>query len=475
MKISVSGFKAIQSLERFDICRLNILTGVNSGGKSSILQLLLLLKQSLERNSDEVPLKLNKPYVSLGRFDSIVFCGQQNKSIAVTFHLDQKDLGFRYRTIVSAFTRMKKIQGETVLDGVDVKVTFKERAGQIIVDEYELTLLGPIQEWLKMSKTKTGHKYRLTSSSIELFITGSFQVAADGAGPIEFKESVLFLSFLPFALDSEHNDLQLFVRQIRTAISSFFAGISYIGPLREEPKEYYFQDDDDVASIGNKGENAAFILAAEGSAEIRSLWFDPVAGKLQSSQKKSTLKHAVEHWLCQVFGLANDLAIDQSRPSTHIHEISLGSRLGARVPIIHVGFGISQILPILVEGLRPKRRGNSLVILEQPEIHLHPKVQSLLFDFIWAVSDQKSFIVETHSDHFINRLRRRVAESETDELVTATNLTFANDTEGGTDYQRIFLNSRGSIDQWPKGFFDQFDDEFRMIVRAQSKKSTQAT
>ena len=86
-----------------------------------------------------------------------------------------------------------------------------------------------------------------------------------------------------------------------------------------------------------------------------------------------------------------------------------GSKTREAVTIADVGFGVSQLLPILVLGIRSDE--SSLLLLEQPEIHLHPKLQANLADFLLTLAEQgRRLIVETHSDHFINRLRRRIAE-----------------------------------------------------------------
>ena len=113
--------------------------------------------------------------------------------------------------------------------------------------------------------------------------------------------------------------------------------------------------------------------------------------------------------------------------------------------------------------------GRRLIVLEQPEIHLHPRVQSWLFDFVRSVSDA-SFLIETHSDHFVNRLRRRVAEDASGSLAKRINLTFVNPGEGGANYERLELLDTGSLSNWPVGFFDQYDEDVRALVRAQADR-----
>jgi predicted ATPase len=134
-----------------------------------------------------------------------------------------------------------------------------------------------------------------------------------------------------------------------------------------------------------------------------------------------------------------------------------------------VGFGISQILPIIVEGLRMPKKG--LLILEQPEIHLHPKVQSMLFDFIYSMSlTGKRFLIETHSDHFITRMRRRVAENNSD-LSEKINLVFVEQRETEHFFRKLDLNEMGTfINYFPDDFVEQTEKEYRAIVMAQALK-----
>jgi len=110
--------------------------------------------------------------------------------------------------------------------------------------------------------------------------------------------------------------------------------------------------------------------------------------------------------MCDVFEIGIDI---YSKKVGDSYVIILKNTNGNETTIKHVGFGISQILPIIVEGLRMSNTGT--LILEQPEIHLHPKLQSLLFDFLYSLTlSGKTIIIETHSDHLITRMRRRIAE-----------------------------------------------------------------
>jgi predicted ATPase len=113
---------------------------------------------------------------------------------------------------------------------------------------------------------------------------------------------------------------------------------------------------------------------------------------------------------------------------------------------------------------------NGLLILEQPEIHLHPKVQSLLFDFIYSMSlTGKRFLIETHSDHFITRMRRRVVESN-EELFQKVNMIFVEQREAEHIFRKLDLSDMGTFSYFPDDFVEQTDD-YDAIIMAQANKA----
>ena len=119
-----------------------------------------------------------------------------------------------------------------------------------------------------------------------------------------------------------------------------------------------------------------------------------------------------------------------------------------------LGVGFSQLAPIILLCLNASE--GDTILLEQPELHLHPSVQQKFGDFILAMSSRVQIIVETHSDHLLNRVRRRVSESE-DSLEEQVAIYFAERLKGNTSFRLAELDSNGSyrLTDFPKGFFDQ--------------------
>ncbi len=158
-------------------------------------------------------------------------------------------------------------------------------------------------------------------------------------------------------------------------------------------------------------------------------------------------------------------------PTNEIIYLNLNSSSAekTRVSIADVGFGVSQIFPIVLEGLRMPK-GNTL-LLEQPEIHLHPNLQMQMADyFISLALSNKRVIVETHSDHIINRLVRRIIEDQKFSLKDLIGIYFIKPTEKGSEYEEVCIDDKRGIINWPIDFFDQTALEQEKILQAGLKK-----
>ena len=144
-----------------------------------------------------------------------------------------------------------------------------------------------------------------------------------------------------------------------------------------------------------------------------------------------------------------------------------------RHDLTHVGVGVSQVLPILVMCLLADP--DTTLIFEQPELHLHPKVQTLLGDFFLSMSLLgKQCVLETHSEYLVNRLRFRAAAAKTDEISKAIRMYFVEKPEDTSVFRPVVVNEFGAIPDWPEGFFDQSQREAEATLRAAIKKRRQA-
>ena len=146
----------------------------------------------------------------------------------------------------------------------------------------------------------------------------------------------------------------------------------------------------------------------------------------------------------------------------------------AKVTLADMGYGLAQFLPVLVHCYYAPE--GSTLIIEQPGMHLHPKVQSQLADLLIEVITERNLqiLIESHSEHLLNRLQRRVAEEKISADQTA--LYFCCNKEGVSRIDRLKMDEFGNIENWPENFFgDEMGDLFAMTEaqRERQKKSTE--
>lgn len=240
---------------------------------------------------------------------------------------------------------------------------------------------------------------------------------------------------------------------ITDSIENYFSDrIKYLGPLRDEPKAIYPGiGTDDYKNVGYKGEFTAAILDLHKNEIIE--YISPKSINNENYIiKKNTLLSAVTEWI-EYMGISHNIrTVDRGKLG---HELQVQQyKNGKFSDLTNVGVGVSQVLPILVSTLLAER--NSTVIFEQPELHLHPKVQTRLGDFfLTMVHLNKQCIIETHSEYLINRLRYKAISSKKDKIHENTIIYFVEQEENESLYNKIQINENGIIPEWPKGFFDE--------------------
>jgi predicted ATPase len=235
--------------------------------------------------------------------------------------------------------------------------------------------------------------------------------------------------------------------------------------LREEPSRRYIYEDE-ITEIGVKGENAPYIYLIDKDKPLSNHYFYDTKSNSFKPKRNMTLSNAVDEWLdlMNIKGLKSELIND-------IVYLNLNSSYTSktRVSIADVGFGVSQIFPILLEGLRMPQRHT--LLLEQPEIHLHPNLQMQLSDYFIALAlSGKKVMVETHSDHIINRLVRRIVEDDTGTLKDLIGIYFISATDSGSVYEEVCIDEKFGVTNWPVDFFDQTALEQEKILKAGIKK-----
>ena len=248
-------------------------------------------------------------------------------------------------------------------------------------------------------------------------------------------------------------------------VTKFFGqSILYLGPLRDEPKPFYPRVAGiDPGDVGSKGEHTAAVLHLQRDTVVK---YVPTAAFEEDSVRRlvatSPLADAVAEWL-QYLGVADD--VDSENMGKFGHQLTVSFPYGQKIrDLTHVGVGVSQALPIVVASLLAD--SGTTLLFEQPELHLHPRVQTLLGDFFLSMTHlDKQCIIETHSEHIVNRLRLRTAMLS-DAWRDPVKIYFVERGDNGTSFSDVVVNEYGAILDWPEGFFDEGQREAESILQA---------
>ena len=231
--------------------------------------------------------------------------------------------------------------------------------------------------------------------------------------------------------------------------------VKYLGPLREAPQVLYDPGSREL-DLGLSGEYTAAVLHAHANREI-------VPVQDGGGADRVPLHEEVNYWL-DYFGLAGRAYLqDRGRLGIGLKINPPGTK--AQVDLTSVGVGVSQILPVIVLCLLAEP--GDLVILEQPELHLHPALQQRLGQFLLECTNSgRQLIVETHSEHLVNRVRLAVAEGS-DWAEGLVGLLFAEQKRGITRFKSSSINRFGvTEDEWPIDFFEFAAKEAQEFVAA---------
>ncbi len=262
------------------------------------------------------------------------------------------------------------------------------------------------------------------------------------------------------------------LRGVNSIVSSFFKyGVHYLGPLREAPRPVYQPEAMEITtSVGYKGEHTASVFELNKKRPVQ--YFMPPSlndknNNVDGKFKIRPLEEAVGSWLNYLEIATGVTSEDAGVYGNTLRVSPEGS--DNQYDLTNVGVGVSQVLPIIVESLLSDH--GSLLIFEQPELHLHPSVQSKLADFFISLQKSgKNVLIETHSEYMIDRFRLRIVQDSSDEIKKSVTILFAENEKGKTSLEEVNINEYGVITNWPQGFFDKTQSDINEILKTARKK-----
>lgn len=447
-ELHVENFKAWRDL-KIEFGKVTALFGENSSGKSSLLQFLLMLKQT--KNAADRGLVLDfgggpAGLVNLRNYESTVHQGGGGSS-------DLPDMKWTL-----AWHLPTRLSFSNPLGGRD-----EEPHGG---DELRLsTCVGPAGNGSRISARRL--QYELGDTTFELrpkATGGKFELASGGEHPYRMVRNVgrgwplpgpVKTHLFPGAARNLFQNTDC-LSEFENAYETLMDRMYYLGPLRKHPQHHYGWTGAGRDGVGDSGEFTIDAILAATERQDRQ--------NLRKYGRKMSFQELIAHWL-EALDLIESFQVSEVTRGSSLYQV-LVRRDGnsPETTLADVGFGVSQVLPVLV--LLYYVPPGSIVLMEQPEIHLHPSVQSGLADVILAVASHRKvqIVVESHSEHLLRRFQRRVAEGE----VPASDLKlhFVRSEDGAARLDSLRLNEWGGIENWPEKFFGDEMGEIAATSRA---------
>lgn len=430
--LHLQNFKSWRDTGDIALRPITAIYGANSSGKSALIQALLLLKQTAEATDRNLTFHFGSPnaLVDLGDFASVAH--QHDTSAAIELSLDWEQ-------------QEPLTLGDSAADIASTCVGFSVHA-----DLRNDSAVEPQQMSYRLGEAEFGMSRRPDPRRFNLYAHGP---------AFQFEQNLQFPPLAgvspPIKCYGFPDDTRLFYRnadflpKLAYALEERLSGIHYLGPLRAPPQREYRWSGMPPTDVGRVGEAAVAALI----------------GSRQNGVGR-TLEEQIAEMFSEV-GLLRKFGVEQIGDNPLYQVKVKQSETAPEALITDVGFGVSQILPVLVLCFYAPK--GSTIILEQPEIHLHPAAQSALGDVLIAARQRRGvqIIVESHSEHLLRRLQRRIAE----EILPQSDLGvyFCKNNGAESSLTNLELDIYGNIKNWPEHFFG---DEFGEIA-AMSKAEIQ--
>ncbi len=384
-RIDLRHFKCF-TLLKLPLCPLTLLSGANASGKSSVLQALVLLHQTMREHEWSSRLMLNGDAIRLGTVADVIDQVHGRRSCGVTLVDGDADLHWEF-------------EGE--------------------YDEMSMTVQSAKGEEVN------GRGWEV-----------------DPSEPLHY--------LVPHGLLASSDAVESLTARLR--------GLAYLTAERLGPRETYpLEDLHHAPVVGPRGEHAVGLLYSGGNIRVLD--------GLAVEDVPPTRLRQVEARMGRFFP-GCELTVDKVPQA---NAVTLGIRTSKSMDFhrpVHTGFGLTQVLPIVVAALSARK--DALLLIENPEVHLHPAGQATMGEFLAEVAAAGvQVIIETHSDHVLNGIRRAVKHRSLppeDAVLHFFRPSLEDESGGMAQVQSPVLDRDGNLDSWPEGFFDQFDKDMNYFA-----------
>lgn len=515
-KLQLKNFRSIRDSGEIEIKPITVLLGKNSCGKSSFIRMFPLIKQSLEKNRQD-PLLWFGDYVDFGSFEEVLPKGQtEEKDLTIAFDMDllKNDEDVRYYRNLGTFKyfkhlnlqktenmsvhviihfKQKHISSYTVKflnQEVSVKINNNEIEQCVINDDYNLNLdcytlhdsskyLLPNILYVRKGKDEFVRYFdaqedelkpiknifmrelgvKLKEETFDTYIGKLIKIQSQKTLLDNLKKLSGCAAVKKYFADKNCDDslfkeinnlivliiVSSIIDQINIQIEDEFCNTFYLKPLRAQANRYYRVQGISVKSVDADGSNLPMVLY-----------------NMTGDQRKS-----FSDWCNEKLGLCFSIKKQEGH-------VSLMVKVGddCEINLADTGYGYSQVLPIILQlwlviernklDVKEKMHNNYTIVIEQPELHLHPAFQSKLMEVFVALVDLAKdsgnsikIIFETHSEHMVNGLGRLISAKKIkkDDI----NIVLVSKENNISNFKQTCFDENGFIEEWPIGFMSPED------------------
>ncbi len=470
--LNIKNYRSFKD-QTFDFSKMNILIGENSSGKSSLIKFFLALKQTFNvPNNKESNLTLTGEYTDLGNYRETIYYHNEELPLEFSFIFKDYDTFFKNFIFLSSGLTNNKEKIELVntvkalinsdpnaINKIEFSLTKELDKHSKILTTISNTQFGNIKiihdSKAKINKINSlfGHActlefyYKKTDETIFL---GDLTYEKDGFLSLITPNSLIgaIIKYYGKKQEDYENDLK-FKHQVDTVyytlaymlicqnyLKFYIDKIDYINPIKTTPNRIYLAKDDKQTLHINDIEDFVNFFSRNNNSSNNIL---PDFIKVLSE-----------------FGILSDLEIlkDDRLPVRELR-VEIKNLLSN---ISDVGYGVSLQLPIILKcflaEVLPERRG-SIIFIEQPEVHLHPKLHAKLIETLFSLSKHTSYFIETHSEHIVRKMQVLVKEKKYKYESTDTSIHYLIRNEYTTDVTVHTIESNGKLNPvFASGFFD---------------------
>ena len=497
-EIGLRNFKTFgNDIQLAPMSRITLIYGPNSGGKSSIIQALLLLKQSEGSLPRGAVLAPQGEYVDLAGFRAMVHRHDEDQRVGINVKLSNTpeeefgvDLTFGKDSLHDTDLPALNEVGYELKQNSATQFAIRLQLNPDAMPQNEetATFKWAEKETSLASYGQFIHKL-LTSRDAQSFRSPRRYNFASRIGRQRYPEMISLLeerdaliepmmailedisflataSILPSFMyvdesTEQHESTEViafrdYLQHFRFEFNSFtddfrtlLGELSYLGPILDDPKRFYNSLGGRRSTVGKRGEYTFDIISYDNGVRDRvNSWFHTFDIPYQIKDMRNVAAS-------ELTGILSAMPLEDTRTNTIVTPVD-------------VGFGISQILPVIVEGVAGT---SSVVCVDQPEVHLHPKLQAEIADLMIGCDD-KQWIVETHSELLVRRIIRRIAEGKvkpSDVSVLYVDPPSSSNSGTGSTIKVLEIEEGGrfsSATPWPQGFFEDSYREMMLAMQA---------